>query len=74
MKILSDQKKFMTPYGVALVYAGLGETDETFAWLNKAYEEKAHWLVWLNLDQRWNPIRSDKRFAPLVAKVGLPAK
>ena len=74
MKILSDQKKFMTPYGVALVYAGLGETDETFAWLNKAYEEKAHWLVWLNLDQRWNSIRSDKRFAPLVAKVGLPAK
>jgi len=65
-------KKFVTSYGVALVYAGLGEKEKTFLWLNKAYEERSHWLVWLKTDPRWAPIQSDKRFVELVNRVGLP--
>jgi len=65
-------KKFVTSYGVALVYAGLGETEQAFAWLNKAYEERSNWLVWLKSDPRWAPLKSDKRFKELVNKVGLP--
>ena len=72
LKTLSEQK-FVTAYGVALVYAGLGEKDQAFAWLNKSYEERSNWLVWLKLDPRWNSIRSDPRFADLVRRVGLPS-
>ena len=76
-KILADMKnlsseKFVTAYGIALVYAGLGETDNAFQWLNKAYDERSNWLVWLKLDPRWYGIRSDKRFDELARKVGLP--
>ncbi len=65
-------KKFVTSYGVALVYAGLGDKENTFLWLNKAYEERSHWLVWLKTDHRWAPIQSDIRYAELVNRVGLP--
>jgi len=65
-------KKFVTSYGVALIHASLGDKEEAFKWLDKAYDERSHWLVWLRTDPRWTPLRSDKRFAELLAKVGLP--
>jgi TolB-like protein/DNA-binding winged helix-turn-helix (wHTH) protein/Flp pilus assembly protein TadD len=67
-----SQQKYVTPYGVALVYAGLGRREDAFAWLNQAVAGRSHWLVWLNLDPRWNRLRSDPRFAELVRQVGLP--
>ena len=70
LKDLSAQK-YVTSYGVALVYAGLGDRDGAFAWLDKAYEERSHWLVWLKLDPRWDGLRGDPRFADLVRRVGL---
>jgi DNA-binding winged helix-turn-helix (wHTH) protein/Flp pilus assembly protein TadD len=65
-------KKFVTSYGVALVYAGLGQKDSAFAWLDKAFDERSHWLIWLRLDPRWKELRSDPRFAELVRRVGYP--
>jgi adenylate cyclase len=65
-------RKFVTSYGMALVYAGLGEKEKAFQWLNNAYEERSNWLVWLKTDPRWAAIRSDKRFAQLLYNVGLP--
>ena len=64
--------RFVTSYGVALVYDGLNEKDEAFLWLKKAYEERSHWLVWLRTDPRWSPIKSDKRFSEMISSIGLP--
>ncbi|PYX29843.1 MAG: hypothetical protein DMG80_13495, partial [Acidobacteria bacterium] len=64
--------KYVTPYGVALVYAGLDDKDQAFAWLDKAFEGRNHWLVWLNRDPRWDRLRPDPRFADLKSRVGLP--
>lgn len=64
--------RFVTSYGVALIHSAMGENDQTFLWLDKAFQERSNWLVWLETDPRWNSIRSDKRFAELVKKVGLP--
>lgn len=74
LKRLNDlsSKKYVTPYGVALVYAGLGDNDQAFAWLDKAVQGRSHWLVWLNRDPRWDRLRSDPRFASLKRRVGLP--
>lgn len=71
MKSLAS-KKFVTSYGLALVYVGLNENEEAFSMLNKAYEERSNWLVWLKTDPRLSSLRSDKRYAELVNKVGLP--
>jgi tetratricopeptide (TPR) repeat protein len=64
--------RYVTAYAVALVYAKLGRTDSAYAWLDRAVEERTHWLVWLNRDPRWDPIRGDARFASVVKRVGLP--
>jgi len=64
--------KYVTPYGIALVYAGLGDNNQAFVWLSKAVQGRSHWLVWLNRDPRWDRLRSDPRFADLTKRVGLP--
>jgi hypothetical protein len=43
------------------------------AWLEKAFEERSHWLVWLRLDPRWNSLRGDSRFDALVQRMNYPA-
>ncbi len=63
--------RYVTSYGVALVHAGLGDREEAFRWLDKAYDERSHWLVWLTLDPRWNDLRADPRFDRLRKRVGL---
>jgi TolB-like protein/DNA-binding winged helix-turn-helix (wHTH) protein len=65
------ESRYVTSYGIALVHAGLGDKSEAFRWLNKAYDERSHWLVWLGLDPRWNDLRGDPRFDQLRKRVGL---
>ncbi len=72
MEALSTHR-FVTAYGVALVHAGLGQKDEAFAWLDKAFEERSNWLVWLRLDPRWKSLRDDRRFTALVERMKFPS-
>ena len=65
-------RRFVTAYGMALVYVGLGEKDDAFAWLHKAFDERSHWLVWLRLDPRWDSLRDDPRFDALVRRMNYP--
>jgi TolB-like protein/DNA-binding winged helix-turn-helix (wHTH) protein len=63
------KERFVTSYGMALIYAGLGNKDEVLTWLRKAVEERSHWMVWIRLDPRFNSFRRDPGFRELVAKV-----
>ena len=65
--------RFVTAYGMALIHAGLGQKEEAFQWLGKAFDERSHWLVWLRLDPRWDNIRGDPRFAEMVARMRYPS-
>jgi tetratricopeptide (TPR) repeat protein len=65
-------RRFVTSYGVALVHAGLSQNDDAIAWLNKAFDERSNWLVWLRLDPRWKGLRPDPRFAHLVSRMRFP--
>lgn len=67
-----SHKQYVTAYGVALVYAGLGQRDSAFSWLERGLQERTHWLVWLNRDPRWQSIRGDPRFARLTQRMKLP--
>jgi eukaryotic-like serine/threonine-protein kinase len=69
---LSSSGEYVTSYAMALVEAALGDRDKAFAALDRAVQERTHWLLWLNRDRRWDPIRSDPRFATLVRRVDLP--
>jgi tetratricopeptide (TPR) repeat protein len=68
-----SKRRYVSPLLIALVHLGLGNTEATFEWLERACEERAHWLVFLDMDPRFDPIRSDPRFESLRQRVGLDA-
>jgi tetratricopeptide (TPR) repeat protein len=69
---LRRQGRYASSYAIAVIYAGLGDRERVFSYLDAAYRERSHWLVWLKRDPRWNDVRSDARFQNLVRKIGLP--
>jgi adenylate cyclase len=56
---------------IASVFMRLGEVDETFKWLDVAYRQKDWYLVSINIEPAWDPVRGDPRFEELVSKMGL---
>jgi tetratricopeptide (TPR) repeat protein len=68
-----SEKEYVPSDAIALIYAGLGEKDRAFVWLNRAENERQPWLVLLKVDPRFDALRSDPRFKDLVRGVGLPA-
>jgi DNA-binding winged helix-turn-helix (wHTH) protein len=64
-------ERYVTPYGIALVYAALADKDQALNWLDRALDDRSHWLVWLKLDPRLDTLRSDQRFKSLLLGVGL---
>jgi TolB-like protein/DNA-binding winged helix-turn-helix (wHTH) protein/Flp pilus assembly protein TadD len=76
-KILAKLEKLhqqgVVPSGsVAILYGALGESNEAFAWLEKAYEERDPQLAYIKAGRRFEPLRKDPRFKKLVHRVGLP--
>jgi hypothetical protein len=65
LRALSAQK-YVPPFTIAVIYAGLGDKDQAFAWLQKANEERSVWMPWLKVDPKFDNLRSDPRFADLV--------
>ena len=66
-----SKTRYVTSYGLALVHAGLGQPEEALNALERAFQERSHWLVWLSLDPRFSTLRTAPRFQDLVVRVGL---
>jgi serine/threonine-protein kinase len=56
---------------VASVYVALGDKQKAFEYLEKGYQERAGWMLWLRVDPIWDPIRSDPRFDSLLRRMKL---
>lgn len=71
---LKDQskQKYVSPYDISAIHAGLDEKEQAFAWLEMAYEERSHWLTHIKIDPRLDPLRSDPRFQNLLHRIGVP--
>lgn len=67
-----SKQLYVTPYGRARIYAALGETDETFKWLETAYQQRANWMVLLKIDPCFDNLRSDPRFQDLMRRMNFP--
>ncbi len=66
------KQRYVSSSDIAVICADLGEKDRAFWWLDKAYEERSNSLIYLKLDPAFDLLRSDKRFAALSARLGLP--
>ena len=71
LKTLAGQR-YVSSYDIALIYVGLGEKDQAYSWLEKAYAERARRLWALKVNPAWDSLRSDPRFANLLRRIGLP--
>jgi DNA-binding winged helix-turn-helix (wHTH) protein/TolB-like protein/Tfp pilus assembly protein PilF len=74
-RILADldqqKQRYVSPYTIATIYAGLGDKDQAFRLLEKAFEERDIWLMNLKVDPVLTSLRSDQRFKDLLQRIGL---
>jgi tetratricopeptide (TPR) repeat protein len=76
-QILDDLKKlakqkYVSPYFFAGIHIGLGEDDRALEYLEKAYEDHSHWLIYLHIDPSMDTLRYNARFKDLLKRIGLP--
>jgi tetratricopeptide (TPR) repeat protein len=64
-------KTYVASDVVASVYVALGDKEHAFEYLEKAVNERAGWMLYLNVDPIWDPIRNDARFITILKKMGL---
>jgi predicted Zn-dependent protease len=64
------RERYVPPTSFALVYAGLGERDGLFEWLEKACDVRDVHLIFLPVDAKWDPYRTDPRFQAVLTRCG----
>ncbi len=67
-----SKKQYVSPFYVAIVYAGLGENDHALDWLEKAYGDHSNAIIFLKVDPQLDTLRSNPRFHELQRKLRLP--
>ena len=60
---------YVSPYFMAVVYAGLGEHERAFEWLEKSYEDRHPGMILLKSDPRFDPLRRDPRLSNLIRRI-----
>ncbi|HEX8176197.1 MAG TPA: protein kinase [Pyrinomonadaceae bacterium] len=76
MKVLNqlkeiEKQQYIPAYHFVILYAGLGDRDSAFEWLEKTYRDRTSRMTILQVDPYLDPLRSDPRFAEIVQRVGL---
>jgi serine/threonine-protein kinase len=70
LKTLSRQH-YIPLHNIALVYNGLGEQSEALFWLEKACDERDVLVALLQVDPKWDSLRSNPRFVAILKRIGL---
>ncbi len=66
-----DRETYVPAYNFAIIYAGLGDFDAAFEWLDKACKERSGFLPFLKVEPVVDNLRGDARFQALLEKIGL---
>ncbi|HEU4933287.1 MAG TPA: tetratricopeptide repeat protein, partial [Pyrinomonadaceae bacterium] len=66
-----NKTRYVTPAAFVNVYVGLGDKEQAFVWLEKAYQERSNFVAYLKVFPLVDPLRSDPRFDELVRRIGL---
>ena len=66
-----SQQTYVQPSLIALIHVGLGDKNQAFDWLQKAYEDRSAGLLYLKVDPAFDSVRPDARFVDLLHRVGL---
>ncbi len=66
-----ESKAYLPPVGVACAYAGLGEHDAAFAWLERGFSERAAQMNTIKVAPVFDALRGDRRWGDLLARMDL---
>jgi TolB-like protein len=64
--------RYVSPYSLAAVYTGLGETERAFELLNRAFDTRDRGMGWIRVAPRFDPLRADPRFTDLLRRMQFP--
>jgi tetratricopeptide (TPR) repeat protein len=65
------KQRYVSAYQIATIYVALRDRDRAFEWLEKAYQERADWMVFLKVDPRFDGLHSDPRFIDIQRRMNL---
>ena len=71
LMVKRSKHSYMSPSGTASIYAELKDTAAALSWLERAYREHDHDLVYLRVDHTWDELRSEPRFQELLKRMKL---
>jgi hypothetical protein len=76
LRILAELKRrkqygYVATASFVIVFLGLGENEQAFAWIEEAYKERSNMLQFAKVHPLFNPLRGDPRFVDLLHRVGL---
>jgi len=76
LKQLEEQsgRCYVSAYSKAIIHMALGDVNQTFNCLEKAYEDRCEMMTWLGIDPDFDSIRDDARFKDLLQRVGLTSE
>lgn len=79
LKVIEEFKEearqtYVDPVHVATIYSGLRDSEKTLAWLEKAFEVRSTWLIYLNSDPRFDWLHSNPKFRDLLKRIGFAEK
>jgi serine/threonine protein kinase/tetratricopeptide (TPR) repeat protein len=63
------KRQYVSSYFIAIIYLGLGDLDQTFEWLEKAYEERSGFMAFIKVEPMLDALRGDPRFKTLAEKI-----
>ncbi len=66
--LAAGKNRFVPPYNIAIIYAGLGDRKAALEWLDKAYEARDVHMIFLTVDAKWNDLRADPKFQDLLQR------
>jgi serine/threonine-protein kinase len=66
------EKRYVSPFELASVHFALGQVEEGFEWLAKAFQDRCFDLISLRVDPRWQSLKNNPRFQDLFSRLGLP--
>ena len=69
-----SKQRYVSAYDRAIIYAGLGESEQALAWLERAYQEHSQFMIYLNTDPRFDSLRNNARFQDLSQRLRLPSQ
>ena len=65
------ERRYVSPYLFAVCYAGMGNNDESFRWLEKGFQERSSGIVYMRGDPLLAPLHRDPRFNKILVRMGL---